>query len=159
MSNNKKDFDYQEFIKKFNNESEPKPKKSVSNKDQTIARCIMIALSLIPLSMMFYKEMSLGFYNTVIIFFIATVLVVFFNQLMSKIFRHKYKDIAEKPMDILFSDKSYGPAILARIIVFAFAFGGALLTAYLSHRTDFWNPVIFFVVGYVFFTMIQFKKM
>jgi len=159
MGHEKKNLDYQEFIKKFNNELPKKPKKTISVKDQIIARCILIGLSLVPLSMMFYKEIHAGFYNTLIIFLVSTLIVVCLNQLMSKILKAKYKDIAEKPTDILFSDKSYGPAILARVIVFSLSLAGAIITSYLSSIIAFWNPLLFLLVGYIFFTMIQFKKL
>lgn len=161
MNQKTNDDKYQEFIKKFNNLplKEKKEKKSYTKKNEIVGRIIILFLALIPISLMLYREIRLGFIDPLIVFVIATFVVVLLNQFMSKILKLTNKEIATKPTDLLFSDKSYAPAILSRFITLLLSVAGAVVLAYLSVKTGFLNAVLFFIIGYIYFTMVQFKKL
>lgn len=158
QENSSEQSSYQNFLKTFNNIQE-KPKKEPNPKAEKQGRILFLILSAMPLAYLLYNLFLQERWIFLTIFVVSVIVAVLVNFLMIKVLRRKYPEIATKPMDVLFSDKHYSPAIISRLTTFVISCTGAASLAHYSNISGVLWPLMWFIVGYIFFTMLQFRKL
>lgn len=156
--NNSQQSSYQNFLKTFNN-IQDKPKKEYSRKAEKQGRILFLILSALPLSYLLYNLFLQERWIFLSIFAVSVITAVLTNHFMVKFLRRKHPEIATKPMDVLFSDKHYSPAIISRLTTFVISCAGAFSLAHYSNVAGIYSPFVWFIVGYIFFIMLQFRKL
>lgn len=134
-------------------------KKHYTKKEETQGRIIAIVLMMIPIALLLLNSLKFEYYIPFYFFFGSTFVAIFLNQLMSFVMRKKYKEIHKDSSMRLFNDNKYGPAMFSRAFTFFITLTGAFVISWLSSITGFWNGFIFFFIGYIYFTAIQFRKL
>lgn len=130
---------------------------SNKQRDEFIGRIMFAGASLILIVWMLIVKGDLASY---FIFAGLSLFIGLLNALMSYVLRKKYKDIAEKPFEVLVNDRDYGPAMFARAVTLFLSVGGAVVLTWLASGSGFFLPsFVFLVIGYIYFTMIQFKRL
>lgn len=129
-----------------------------SRKNETRGRILFIILVLIPVIFAFVNDFS-NLKIQLTVFIVVSILAIVINQIMSKTFRKNNPIINDDTAQELILDKTFSPAIVSRVITFTVSVLGATLLAFLLRNTEFLHPIMFFLLGYVYFTMIQFKRL
>lgn len=130
----------------------------ISRKDELRGRILFIFLTLIPIIAAFVINFSL-LKLELLIFVVISTIVVLLNLFMSKTFRKNNPIITDETAQELIQDKNFNPAMLSRVITFLVSVIASIILALLMNDSEILHPIMFFFIGYVYFTMIQFKRL
>lgn len=129
-----------------------------TRKDELRGRILFSVLMLFPVITAFvinYPQMK----SSIIIFASLSVLAIFINLMMSKHFRKNNSVINDETAQRLIQDKDFQPAMTSRVITFLVSFVFSVVFAVSMRGSEILHPIMFFLIGYIFFTMIQFKRL
>lgn len=131
---------------------------NVNRKNETRGRVLFILLTLVPIIAAFIIDFS-TLKIELAIFVVSSIVTVAVNQVMSKTFRKNNPQITDNNTQELMQDKNFNPAMVSRVITFAVSILGSMLLAAMMNGSSILHPILFFLVGYVYFTMLQFKRL
>lgn len=131
---------------------------NVNRKNETRGRVLFILLTLVPIVAAFIIDFS-TLKIELAMFVASSIVTVVVNQVMSKTFRKNNPQITDNNAHELMQDKNFNPAMVSRVVTFAVSILGSMLLAAIMNGSSILHPILFFLVGYVYFTMIQFKRL
>ena len=129
-----------------------------TRKDELRGRVLFSLFMLFPIVVAFivnYPVMK----SSIIIFASLSILTILINLMMSKRFRKNYPAINDETAQRLIQDKDFQPAMTSRIITFLVSLVSSVVFAVSMRGSEIFHPIMFFLIGYIFFTMIQFKRL
>lgn len=129
-----------------------------TRKDELRGRVLFSLFMLFPVITAFvinYPQMK----SSIIIFASLSILTILINLMMSKRFRKNYPAINDETAQRLIQDKDFQPAMTSRIITFLVSLVSSVVFAVSMRGSEIFHPIMFFLIGYIFFTMIQFKRL
>lgn len=129
-----------------------------TRKDELRGRVLFSLFMLFPVITAFvinYPQMK----SSIIIFASLSILTILINLMMSKRFRKNHPAINDETAQRLIQDKDFQPAMTSRIVTFLVSLVSSVVFAVSMRGSEIFHPIMFFLIGYIFFTMIQFKRL